>query len=92
MLENKQKSSSFFYPFRRFVLEIGIFLVCVTLSMGGISYYFKHVTILRKEETLSSKKAVFSVKSSSFDHKKGEDFEYYTLLAQGDTSLPVGLC
>lgn len=92
MLENKQKSRSFFYLFRRFFLEIGIFLVCVTLSMGGISYYFKHVTILSKEELRASKKRVFSVKSSSFDHKKGEDFEYYTLLAQGDTSLPADLC
>lgn len=91
MFKNTSKRKSHLPFLRLYFLEFVIFLSFCLLSMVGIFYYFKHHPQIFSEQN----KKVLAVNEGSLKSQvvleNEPEFEFYSLLAAGDTALPANL-
>lgn len=93
MFKKTSQKTKYFSFFRVYFLEFGIFLGLLTISMMGILYYFKHhpVKFFTPNHRIVAAHTIESQPQLQSISQEESDFEFYTLLAEGNDVLPANL-
>lgn len=91
MFKNPSRRNAYLPFFRLYFLELIIFLGFCLVSMVGIFYYFKHNPLTLSDSGKKMSTANKAHDSSEIDQDQEPEFEFYSLLAQGNGALPAHL-